>query len=107
MTLKERLKQLKAGADRQAAELGHEDVAGAAVAFGRVTGRALGNVVHDAGKLMLAFVPEDDGQDTPSKRADKNAPGKTWASTGEGFQGLAEGPDGFGYYQNGHHAKGE
>lgn len=59
MTLKERLKQLKAGADRQAAELGHENAAGAAAAFGRVTGRALGNVVHDAGKLVLAFVPED------------------------------------------------
>ncbi|WP_328716729.1 hypothetical protein VO226_15580 [Halomonas elongata] len=74
MTLKERLKQLKAGADRQAAELGHENAAGAAVAFGRVTGRALGNVVHDAGKLALAFVPDDDGQDTPSKRVDKNSP---------------------------------
>nr|WP_145924131.1 hypothetical protein [Halomonas elongata] len=69
MTLKERLKQLKAGADHQAAELGHDNAAGAAVAFGRVTGRALGNVVHDAGKLVLAFVPEDEGQDTPAGRA--------------------------------------
>lgn len=62
MTLQERLKQLKTGADRQAAELGHEDAAGAAAAFGRVTGRALGNVVHDAGKMVLAFLPEDDSK---------------------------------------------
>lgn len=84
MTLKERLKQLKAGADRQAVELGHDNAAGAAVAFGRVTGRALGNVVHDAGKVVSAMfeasVEVDRREGTFSQRADKNAPGKACAS---------------------------
>lgn len=98
MILKERLKQLKTGADRQASELGHENVAGAAEAFGRATRRALGNVVHDAGKMVLAFVPDDDTEQSFSLSTDAD---RHWS------HGLTDGPDGYGYYQNGHHATDE
>lgn len=68
MTLKERLKQLKAGADRQASELGHENAAGAAKAGGRVAGGLLWKVVAGTTVLagtsllrMLEHAPSSDG----------------------------------------------
>lgn len=88
MTLKERLKQLKAGADHQAAELGHENAAGAAKAGGRVAGGLLWKATKGtatlAGTLVLRMAAGN------SKESDNSS----WTDSVE----WREGPQGYGAY---------
>ncbi|MDN3525297.1 hypothetical protein QWY79_08430 [Halomonas sabkhae] len=93
MTLQERLKQLKAGADRQAVELGHEDASSAAKAGGRVAGGLLWKVVAGVASLAWTLV-----LNVADNFANSKEDSKSWSAqpSGEWSEGL--GGEGPGYY---------